>query len=42
MRQLLAESLVLSTLGGVAGLGIAFVLTRGLLALHPRSRDSRC
>jgi putative ABC transport system permease protein len=36
MRQLLAESLVLSSLGGAAGLGIAFVLTRGLLALIPQ------
>jgi predicted permease len=36
VRQLLAESLVLSSLGGVAGLGIAFVLTRGLLALIPQ------
>jgi predicted permease len=34
--QLLAESLVLSSLGGVVGLGIAFVLTRGLLALIPQ------
>jgi predicted permease len=36
VRQLLAESLVLSSLGGVAGLGIAVVLTRGLLALIPQ------
>ena len=35
MRQLLVESLVLSAAGGIVGLGIAFVLTRGLLALVP-------
>ena len=35
VRQLLVESLVLSVAGGVAGLGLAFVLTRGLLALVP-------
>jgi predicted permease len=35
VRQLLAESLVLSAAGGVLGLAIAVVLTRGLLALVP-------
>jgi len=35
VRQLLVESLVLSCAGGVAGLGLAFVLTQGLLALIP-------
>jgi putative ABC transport system permease protein len=35
VRQLLVESLVLSCLGGIAGLGLAMVLTRGLLALVP-------
>jgi predicted permease len=33
VRQLLTESLVLAGLGGVAGLGLAFLLARGLLAL---------
>jgi predicted permease len=35
VRQLLTESLVLSVIGGAAGLAIAFVLTRALLALVP-------
>jgi len=35
VRQLLVESLVLSCTGGVVGLGLAFVLTQGLLALIP-------
>jgi predicted permease len=35
VRQLLVESLVLSFAGGIVGLGLAFVLTRGLLALVP-------
>jgi predicted permease len=35
VRQLLVESLVLSGAGGVVGLCLAFVLTRGLLALIP-------
>jgi predicted permease len=35
VRQLLVESLVLSFAGGVVGLGLAFGLTRGLLALVP-------
>jgi predicted permease len=33
IRQLLTESLVLSTLGGLAGLFVAYLGTRGLLAL---------
>src|SRR5574338_1346957 len=36
VRQLLAESLVLSAIGGTAGLFIAYVLTRWLLALVPQ------
>src|SRR6185295_7914319 len=35
VRQLLVESLVLSFAGGVVGLALAFLLTRGLLALVP-------
>jgi predicted permease len=35
VRQLLAESLVLSFAGGVLGLALAFVLTRSLLAFIP-------
>ena len=35
VRQLLVESLVLSGAGGVLGLGLAFAVTRGLLALIP-------
>jgi predicted permease len=35
VRQLLVESLVLSAAGGIVGLALAFVLTRGLLALIP-------
>jgi predicted permease len=35
VRQLLVESLVLSCAGGLVGLGLAVVLTRGLLALVP-------
>jgi predicted permease len=35
VKQLLAESLLLSCLGGVAGLLLAMALTRGLLALIP-------
>src|SRR5206468_1076365 len=35
IRQLLVESLVLSGIGGAAGLAIAFALTRGLLSLVP-------
>jgi predicted permease len=36
VRQLLVESLVLSCAGGIAGLGLAVLLTRGLLALVPQ------
>lgn len=36
VRQLLVESLVLSFAGGLLGLGIAFGLTRALLALVPQ------
>jgi predicted permease len=35
VRQLLAESLVLSLAGGVIGIALAFGITRGLLALIP-------
>jgi predicted permease len=35
IRQLLVESLVLSSAGGLAGLFLSFVLTRGLIALVP-------
>jgi len=35
VRQLLVESLTLSFAGGIVGLFLAFVLTRGLLALIP-------
>src|SRR5947209_9597599 len=35
VKQLLVESLVLSCAGGLVGLGLAVVLTRGLLALVP-------
>jgi predicted permease len=35
VKQLLIESLLLSFLGGVAGLALAVVLTRGLIALIP-------
>src|SRR3954468_15151862 len=35
VRQLLVESLTLSFAGGIVGLVLAFVLTRGLLALVP-------
>ncbi len=35
VRQLLVESLVLSLAGGAVGLGLAVLLTRGLLALVP-------
>ena len=42
VRQLLVESLVLSFAGGVVGLVLAVVLTRGLLALVPVGAASRC
>jgi putative ABC transport system permease protein len=35
VRQMLVESLVLSTAGGIVGVGLAVALTRGLLALVP-------
>lgn len=35
VRQLLVESMVLSVAGGVAGIALAFAMTRGLLALVP-------
>jgi predicted permease len=35
VRQLLVESLLLSCIGGAAGIALAVVLTRGLLALVP-------
>ena len=35
-NQLLVESLVLSSIGGLVGLALAFVLTRGLLTLIPQ------
>jgi predicted permease len=35
VKQLLAESLLLSFAGGAAGLGLAFLLTRALIALVP-------
>ena len=35
VRQLLVESVVLSMFGGAAGVGLAFVMTRGLLSLVP-------
>ena len=35
VRQLLVESLVLSAAGGIVGLALAFLLTRGLLRLVP-------
>jgi predicted permease len=35
VRQLLVESLLLSAIGGIVGLAIAFMLTRGLLSLVP-------
>ena len=35
VRQLLVESLVLSVVGGVVGIALAVVLTRGLLAFAP-------
>ena len=38
VRQLLVESLVLAGVGGLVGLALAFVLTRGLIALVPSGR----
>ena len=37
VRQLLTESLLLASAGGAAGLAIAFLLLRGVLAIHPPS-----
>ncbi|HZS54617.1 MAG TPA: ABC transporter permease [Bryobacteraceae bacterium] len=39
IRQLLVESLVLSFAGGVAGVGIAVAMTKGLLALIPAEEN---
>ena len=39
VKQLLVESLVLSFAGGLVGLGLAIVLTRGLLALVPSQSE---
>jgi predicted permease len=39
VRQLLVESLTLSFAGGIVGLFLAFVLTRGLLALVPSGTE---
>lgn len=40
IRQLLTESILLSALGGVLGLGLAWVALRMLLAFHPSSVPS--
>jgi len=37
VRQLLTESAVLAGAGGIAGIGMAFLLLRAVLALHPPS-----
>src|SRR6202041_1370105 len=35
VRQLLTESLLLAGAGGAAGISVAFLLLRGVLAIHP-------
>ena len=35
VRQLLTESLLLAAVGGAAGIAVAFLLLRGVLAIHP-------
>ncbi|MGA7524055.1 MAG: ABC transporter permease [Acidobacteriaceae bacterium] len=35
VRQLLTESVLLASAGGAAGVGAAFLLLRGMLAIHP-------
>ena len=40
VRQLLTESVVLSMMGGIFGLGLAWVALRVLLAIHPSSIPS--
>ena len=39
VKQLLAESLVLSSIGGILGIALAVALTRGLLALIPSNEN---